>query len=73
MSTVTEIESAIQRLPRDEFWRLTDKLIALRDEKWDRQIEQDAKSGKLDTLWEAAKADIAAGRVKPLDELLDDK
>lgn len=73
MSTVTEIESAIQQLPRDEFWRLTDRLIALREEEWDRQIEHDAKNGKLDPLWERAKADIEAGRVKPLDEFLDDK
>lgn len=73
MSTVTEFESAIQRLPRDEFWRLTDKLIALRDEEWDRQIEQDAKTGKLDKLREGALADISVGRVKPLDELLNDQ
>ena len=73
MSTVTEIESAIQQLPRDEFWRLTDRLIALREEEWDRQIEHDAKNGKLDPLWERAKADIEAGRAKPLDEFLDDK
>lgn len=67
MRTVTEIESAIRQLSRDEFWRLTDKLMVLRDEEWDRQIEQDAKTGKLDKLWENAKTDIEAGRVKPLD------
>ncbi len=71
MSTVKEIETAIAQLPKEEFWQLTDRLIAMRDDAWDRQIEQDAKSGKLDPLWERAKADIEAGRVMPLDGFLD--
>lgn len=66
MSTVQEIEAAIAGLPRDEFWKLTDRLIALREEAWDRQIEADAKSGKLGKLFEQADADFEAGRCKEL-------
>jgi len=66
MSTVKEIETAIAQLPPDEFWKLTDRLIAMRDDAWDRQIEQDAKSGKLDRLFEQADRDFEAGRCKEL-------
>ena len=66
MSTVTEIEAAIAQLPKDEFWKLTDRLIALREEEWDRQIEKDAESGKLDKLFDQADRDFEAGRCKEL-------
>lgn len=38
--------------------------------KWDQQIDRDIAAGRLDKLWEKAKADIAAGRVKSLDEII---
>jgi hypothetical protein len=37
---------------------------------WDRQIEADFESGKLDRLIAQAEADIAANRVRDLDEVL---
>jgi len=40
---------------------------------WDRQIEADAKAGRLDHLWAEAMEDIKAGRTKPLDDVLDDE
>jgi hypothetical protein len=73
MSTVAEIENALQTLPVDEAWKVADWLQQYLDEKWGRQIEADAKSGKLDLLWERAKADITVGKVKPLDEVLNDE
>ncbi len=66
MSTVKEIEEAIAQLPRVEFWKLTDRLIAMREEDWDRQIEADAQAGKLDRLLEQADRDFEAGRCKEL-------
>ena len=39
------------------------------DDAWDRQIEADAKAGRLDPLWQEAMEDIKAGRTKPLDEI----
>lgn len=41
------------------------------EDAWDRQIEADAKAGRLDHLWQKALEDIEAGRTKPLDEVLD--
>lgn len=73
MSTVEEIEAAIAQLPEEAFWSLTDRLIALREEAWDRQIEADARAGKLDKLWAKAEEDIGAGRVMPLDAFLDNQ
>jgi hypothetical protein len=66
VSTVTEIEAAIAQLPKDEFWKLTDRLIAMREEEWDRQIEKDAQSGKLDKWFDQADRDFEAGRCTEL-------
>ena len=40
------------------------------DDDWDRQIKADATAGRLDHLVDEARADIAAGRSRPLEELL---
>lgn len=70
MSTVLEIESAIERLPADEKWNLIHRLHDALWTEWDRQIEADADAGRLDPLIAEVEADIAAGRTKPLDEVL---
>ena len=71
MSTVQEIEAAIAKLPKDEFWKLTDRLLAQRNAEWDRQIETGAASGKLEALAEEARREIREGKTIPLDEFLD--
>lgn len=73
MSTVEEIEEAIGKLPRKEFWALTDKLIVAREAAWDCQLEHDAAEGRLDALWAEAEKEIEAGETVPLDEFLDDQ
>ena len=65
MSTVQEIESAITRLNSDEVHAVADWLQQYRDELWDRQIEADAQSGKLDPLIAQAKAGYRAGKCTP--------
>jgi len=66
MSTVAEIEKAIQKLTPQEIKAVADWLQEFREEMWDQQIEADAKAGKLDKLMEEAKQDYRAGRCKPL-------
>jgi hypothetical protein len=66
MSTVAEIESAIAKLKPEEIHEVADWLQELREELWDKQIEADAKAGRLDKLMEEAKQDYLAGRCKPL-------
>jgi predicted HAD superfamily phosphohydrolase YqeG len=66
MSTVQEIETAIQKLKPEEIHEVADWLQELREELWDKQIDADAKAGRLDKLMEEAKQDYLAGRCKPL-------
>ena len=66
MSTVQEIETAIQKLKPQEIDEVADWLQELREELWDKQIDADAKAGRLDKLMEEAKQDYLAGRCKPL-------
>ena len=71
MSTVEEIEAAVRKLPAEEQYRLAKRLQDVLGEAWDRQIEEDAASGRLDHIISEVATDIAAGRAAPLDELLD--
>ncbi len=67
MSTVQEIESAIEKLPRHELWQLKARLDRRCEEDWDTQIEQDARAGgPLDKLAREAIAEFREGRCKPL-------
>ncbi len=72
MSSLAEIEEAIARLPRGEFFRLVDHLRERYAEEWDREIEEDAQAGRLDALWAEAEKEIGEGKARPLDGLLDD-
>jgi hypothetical protein len=71
MGTVTEIESALKKLPVKDARAVATWLQDYLDAQWDRQIEQDAAAGKLDKLAEQAQAHYRAGRTKPLDEIMD--
>ena len=72
MSTVQEIEKAIETLPRTEFFRLRDWMQQQFDAAWDREFEDDAVSGRLDSLANQALAEYHAGRCSsfPPDEEL---
>jgi len=71
MSTVVEIENALQTLPIEDARKIADWLQHYLDEKWDKQIDEDIAAGKLDKLADKAMQDYQAGRVKPLDEIID--
>ena len=47
---VDEIKAAIEALSRDEYARLRRWFVEMDWESWDRQIELDSESGKLDFL-----------------------
>jgi hypothetical protein len=66
MSTVQEIEKAIQKLPREEIFRLREVIQHRFDDEWDRQFADDAESGLLDEIAEAALAEHRAGKSTPL-------
>ena len=71
MSTVQEIEAAIQKLTPQEIKAVADWLQEFREELWDKQIDADVAAGKLDRFADEALEDYRAGRVKPLDEIID--
>ena len=70
MTTVTEIEAAIRQLTEDEARQLSAWLVSYLDDAWDTQMKTDVESGRLDALIAKAEADITAGKVRDLDEVL---
>src|SRR5438105_6805382 len=71
MSKVAEIEKALQTIPLNDARKVADWLQNYLDGKWDRQIDADLDAGRLDKLADKAIEDYRAGRVKPLDEVID--
>ncbi len=71
ISTVAEIENALQTLPVGDARKVADWLQHYLDEKWDKQIDGDIAAGRLDKLADKALEEHHAGRVKPLDEVID--
>ena len=73
-ATVEKIADEVRTLPEkelDEFlsW-LADYELAHPD-RWDKEIERDSQpGGRLDSLLNRVRADIAAGRTEPLDEVI---
>lgn len=62
MSTVREIEAAIEQLPPDSFRQLR-RWMAERDAlHWDAEIAGDAAAGKFDAIRSRVFADDDAGR-----------
>ena len=70
MTNRLEVESAIRELPEIEVRDLVKWLQEYLEEKWDRQIEDDFTSGKLDRLIANAESDIASKNLRDLDEVL---
>jgi len=66
MSKVSKIKAAIEALGKEEYSQLR-RWFSERDwEKWDRQIESDSESGKLDFLLNEALDEKAKGKLKDL-------
>jgi len=66
MGNVQSIEKAIQELPPAELAEFRRWFAEFDSAAWDRQIEKDAASGKLDKLAAEALADYRAGSVREL-------
>lgn len=66
MSTVDEIESAIERLSPEELASLRAWFAAYDARLWDRQLEEDVAAGKLDALADGALKDLHEGRCTDL-------
>ena len=64
--TVTEIESAIEKLPPNEVSELSEWFAEFEAQIWDEQIAEDLQNGKLKSLIEEAERDFAKGNCQPL-------
>ena len=66
MTTVLEIERAIEQLPIDQFSKIHDWIVERDWQAWDAQLERDCAAGKLDFLVEEALRDAASGDTRSL-------
>ena len=66
MSTVSEIERAIEQLAPDDFVRIREWIAKLDASRWDKQLENDVAAGRLDELAAEALDDLKNGRCTDL-------
>lgn len=66
MSTIEHIKEEIEALSHEEFVRLRAWFAEKDWEEWDKQIEADSESGKLDFLIDEAMEEDAKGNLKDL-------
>ncbi|MGB2925881.1 MAG: hypothetical protein WBB82_11325 [Limnothrix sp.] len=70
MTSLMDIEAAIKNLSENDARQLSEWIQEYVSDQWDRQIEADFASGKLDQLIATAEANIAENQVKELNEIL---
>ncbi len=66
MATIPDIEAAVKGLSREELALFRDWFRTFDADAWDRQFEQDALSGRLDSLAQEAMDDLHQGRCSDL-------
>lgn len=66
MTRVEQLEREIEKLKPEEFAQLRDWLLEKDWSAWDRQLEEDVASGRLDKLAEDALAEHARGETTEL-------
>ncbi|MBI5024695.1 MAG: hypothetical protein HZC18_06830 [Candidatus Omnitrophica bacterium] len=66
MIKIRELEKGVLSLPDKYFARFRAWFHKLEAERWDKQFEQDAASGKLEHLAVKARQDFAKGKCKEL-------
>ena len=64
--SVEELESVVSKLPPSELARFSEWFGEFIADQWDRQIEEDALSGKLNDAVNRADEHYKAGRHTPL-------
>ena len=64
MLEIAKIKTAIEELPEKDFVQLREWLWEKDWQKWDRQIEMDSESGKLDFLIREAFDEKKEGKLK---------
>jgi hypothetical protein len=75
-AAVKKIAEQVKALPEselDEFLSWLAEYETGHSDKWDREVKRDSENGgALSPVLKRVRADIEAGRTKPLDEVVDD-
>jgi hypothetical protein len=66
MGKLEQITKSVEALEGDDFKEFAKWFEELQADRWDRQIEADAKAGKLDRFADEALKELDAGRTRPL-------
>ena len=66
MTRLEELETAVGALPEKEYSKFRQWFLERDWEKWDRQIEADSTSGKLDFLAREAREAKNSGKLRNL-------
>jgi hypothetical protein len=66
MSTIMEIENAVQKLSRNELTSFRDWFFGFDATAWDKQFEEDVATGCLNELADEAIRDLREGRCSDL-------
>lgn len=64
--TVADIKQAVRQLDETQLAEFRDWFREHDNDAWDRQMEEDAASGKLDAFADQALAHHRAGRTRPV-------
>jgi hypothetical protein len=66
VTNLEQIEQSVAALSPEELREFAKWFADLQADVWDREIEEDLAAGRLDDFIAEAKAEIAAGKVRPL-------
>lgn len=66
MTTAIEIQNAVIKLPKKEYRSFLNWFEHFEEEKWDKELEKDIYSGKLNHFGEKALEEFRKGKCKKL-------
>lgn len=66
MIALQELENEVKNLPKQDFNQFRNWFLDYENSKWDKEIEEDIYSGKLDDIMNNAKKDFKNGKYETL-------
>lgn len=70
MNTLDQIKAEVAKLPAQDVRQLAQWLAGVLSDRWDQEIEADARTGRLDKLRDQVMREQGAGEIRPLEESL---
>ncbi len=64
LTTVKDIEKAVENLTQNDLQKFRSWFFEYDQDKWDKQLDSDIASGKLDALAKEALAEFENGKTK---------